>query len=72
MKKYPTSKELLEACGGDKIEACILASKNIIEILKVLEDNIDNLSPDIEEKLNEIDNKLNEIIKLEKTYNTTT
>lgn len=70
MKNYPTSKELLEACGGDKIEACKLASKNIIEILKnVDESNIDTLPPDIEEKLKEIDNELNEIIKLEKNDN---
>jgi len=66
MKKYPTSKEILDACNGDKSEACKITIQNIIEIFKNLEDNIDNLPSDLDKIFNKLELLLDEIIKSEK------
>lgn len=61
--KYPTSKEILESCNGDKLEACQMTVQYIIDILKNVEEgNASIVLPEnFDEKISEIERELNEL-----------
>jgi hypothetical protein len=63
MKKYPTSKEILESCDGNKHEACQMVIQNIIEILKnVDETKINDILPEnFDERISKIEHELGEL-----------
>jgi hypothetical protein len=65
MKKYPTSKEILEYCNGDKYEACQMTVQFIIEDLKNAREGniIDALPENFFEKISKISSELDELIE---------
>lgn len=62
MKNYPTSKEILEKCDGDRVKASLMSIEYMKEVLtEALKSNY-NIPEDINDKLDYIEESLRNLI----------